>query len=254
MCSSLPDFKLVFRTSPKFVSHTFPKLVLHKLVFCTLSSVPSPSTSLYSIPSSGQDSDTNYESSENFSSESEPDIVLPTPSVQSGTTTNSPEDDIELDECLFEPIYENASITVSGAFCAIMELKRKCRLPFTTIQKLLDLLQLLCPPNNKLPQSNHILKTFFKKLSIPLKRRRATCDTEFQADQTCCSSCVQKEPNTLITLNSKRAITRVLKIKVSVIICMYVRTVQEPHLSKLDGQFGYVKQMDVIFLMHSKKY
>ncbi len=59
---------------------------------------------------------------------------MPTPSVQSGTTTNSPEDDIELDECLFEPIYENASITVSGAFCAIMELKRKCRLPFTTIQ------------------------------------------------------------------------------------------------------------------------
>ena len=31
---------------------------------------------------------------------------------------------------MFEPLYEGAHITVCGAYCALMELKRVCRLPF----------------------------------------------------------------------------------------------------------------------------
>ncbi len=53
----------------------------------------------------------------------------------------------------FDPIYENVTITLCGVLCAIMEFKRACRLPFTTIGKLLELLQLICSPNNTLPQT-----------------------------------------------------------------------------------------------------
>jgi len=44
-----------------------------------------------------------------------------------------------LEDSMFEPLYENANITISGAYCAIMEFKRACHLPFTTISKLLEL-------------------------------------------------------------------------------------------------------------------
>lgn len=131
------------------------------------------------------------------------------------TATNLPEETTDFDEHMFEPVYQNANITVSGAFCAIMEFKRQCRLPFTAITKLLDLLQLLCPPNNKLPKSVYTLKKFFEKLSIPLERRQfyASCNKELHGNIPCGSPCNQKEPNTLITLNSKRAISRVLESK-----------------------------------------
>ena len=56
--------------------------------------------------------------------------------------------DDNIEENLFEPLYDYAKITVSDAFCAIMEFKRACRLPFTAIAKLLDLLQLVGPVNN----------------------------------------------------------------------------------------------------------
>ncbi len=61
---------------------------------------------------------------------------------------------------LFDPIYENVTITLCGVLCAIMEFKRACRLPFTTIGKLLELLQLICSPNNTLPQTLYDLKKF----------------------------------------------------------------------------------------------
>lgn len=72
-------------------------------------------------------------------------------------------EDLDLDSSMFEPIYENANITLCGAYCAIMELKRACRLSFTAISKILDLLQLLCPPNNNLPRS---VQNFFSEASV----------------------------------------------------------------------------------------
>ena len=73
-------------------------------------------------------------------------------------------DDVEIDERIFEPLYQGAHIHVCGAYCAVMELKRVCRLPFSAIAMLLQTLQLLCPPGNKLPQSVYISK-FFQKYS-----------------------------------------------------------------------------------------
>ena len=58
------------------------------------------------------------------------------------------DDELDVDSSMFEPLYENASITVCGAYCAIMKFKCACRLPFTTIAMLLNILNLLCPPDN----------------------------------------------------------------------------------------------------------
>lgn len=74
-------------------------------------------------------------------------------------------DEANVDSNMFEPLYDGASITICGAYCALMEFKRACRLPFTTIDKLLELLHLLCPSNNKLPSSIYKLKKFFTKFT-----------------------------------------------------------------------------------------
>ena len=52
---------------------------------------------------------------------------------QSYSDSEGEDEDIEVDHDMFQPIYENAKITVCGVYCAIMEMKRKCRLPFTTV-------------------------------------------------------------------------------------------------------------------------
>ena len=94
-------------------------------------------------------------------------------------------DDETIQDKMFDPIYEHADITVCGAYCVLMEFKRACRVPFTTIAKLLNLLQLLCPSNNNLPKSVYFLKKFFKKFSSSYDRRCfcRICHTEFRKDQ-----------------------------------------------------------------------
>ena len=125
--------------------------------------------------------------------------------------------DVEIEDSLFVPLYENASITQCGAYCALMEFKRSCRLPFTTIAKLLDLLQLLCPPNNNLPQSVYKFKKFFTKFSTHCEKRNfcRVCHVEYKDGQKKCntSSCRLTEADTLVNFDSKTAIRRVLKSK-----------------------------------------
>ena len=124
------------------------------------------------------------------------------------------DESMEVDFNLFEPLYDGANITVCGAYCAIMEFKRACKLPFSVILMLLQLLQLLCPPGSKLPQSIYILKKFFQKHSSRHKRRLfcPDCHTELTGKQQKCTNaeCQGKEPNYLITL---RAISNILRSK-----------------------------------------
>ena len=118
---------------------------------------------------------------------------------------------------IFKPIYKGANITVCGAYCTIMEFKRACRLPFTTVAMLLNLLTLLCPESNYLPRSVYCLKKFFRKWSTPCKKYHFcnSCNVEFSVDSRRCDneSCIDTEPNTIVTFNPKRAIARVLKRK-----------------------------------------
>ena len=111
-------------------------------------------------------------------------------------------------------LYDNAGITVCGAFCALMEFKRASHLPFTTITKLLDLLQLLCPSNNNLPTSVYKLRKKFHQFSSSHTKHYFchTCHTKFTAGQNACSNCELATPDTLITIDPKKAIARVKKV------------------------------------------
>ena len=123
------------------------------------------------------------------------------------------DESMEVDFNLFEPLYDGANITVCGAYCAIMEFKRACKLPFSAILMLLQLLQLLCPPGSKLPQSIYVLKKFFQKHSS--WHKRLFCPDCHTGKQRKCTNaeCQGKEPNYLITLKPDRAISNILRSK-----------------------------------------
>ena len=130
--------------------------------------------------------------------------------------TTSAEDESFYLHNLFEPIYENASITLCGAYCAIMEFKRACQLPFSTIAMLLELLQLLCPSNNILPLTVYALKKFFCKASesscTELLHFCACCGVQLQKEQKTCvkATCRKSEPSTLVNFDINRPIKRIL--------------------------------------------
>ena len=116
---------------------------------------------------------------------------------------------------MFQPLYDGAGISVCGAYCAIMEFKRVCRLPFTAIGMLLQLLQLLCPAENKLPRSVYVWKRFFQKQSSNYKKLKYCCHCNQQlsaSDKKCSGTTCQEvnqEPNTLIVLRPDKAIRRI---------------------------------------------
>ena len=125
-----------------------------------------------------------------------------------------PDENMETNENMFEPLYDGASITVCGAYCAIMEFKHVCRLPFTAIVMLLQLLQLLCPPANKLPRSVYVQKRFFRKYlsSHTTQRFCPECRTELEVNQRKCTNfgCQGKETDYLITLKPDRSIQTIV--------------------------------------------
>lgn len=157
---------------------------------------------------------------DNYASSSDPESV----SISGSSDTESELEDLisieenaeeKLEDDMFKPLYEGASISISGAYCAIMELKRACRLPFTTIAKLLDLLQLVCPANNHLPTSVHKFKKFFGQYSSECTAHYHchVCHTEYLPGQKECTNCANAKQDTLIVINPKKAITRVLNSK-----------------------------------------
>ena len=134
----------------------------------------------------------------------------------SGISSNE-EDNLQFDPMMFEPIYENAPILLCGAFCAIMEFKRSCNLSFSCIDRLLQLLQLFCPPSNSLPHSVYAIREFFRKYSTTNAKRRfcSNCEQEFSDVQQKCDkvACKNFEPNTFISFNVFNAIKRIMKSK-----------------------------------------
>ena len=150
---------------------------------------------------------------------------------------------------LFDPIYKDASITLCGAFCAIMEFKRSCCLRFKTIEKLLNLLQLLCPPDNTLPKTLNDIRKFFSAASGKVTSRKfcATCDLELQRKQKYCSvdTCHKKEPSTLVVLDSAKSLKRVLTSK-------DVYTVEPPSEGHFENKYSVHCRENVLFLEVSK--
>ena len=142
------------------------------------------------------------------------DSELDPPSDSELDPPSDSELDIEVDKDMFEPLYPGASISKCGAYCAIMEFKRVCRLPFTAIAMLLQLLQLLCPVQNKLPRSIYMLKKVFQRHRAPYTKRVfcSSCNKEICQGQKRCMdrNCTYQEPNALIHLPSDRAVQRIV--------------------------------------------
>ena len=115
---------------------------------------------------------------------------------------------------MFEPLYPGAQIVVCGAYCAIMEFKHVCRLPFTAIAMLLQLLQLVCQPGNRLPRTVYTFKKFFQKYTCAYTKQRfcPLCKAELEPKQWRCPStrCANQEQDTLIEVPPKKAIQRIV--------------------------------------------
>ena len=170
--------------------------------------------------SNDEDSHSNDEGS--YSNEGNPSIEECNCSISKDYADISGEDSDEedseqIDPQMFTPIYDNASISVCGAICAIMEFKRSCRLSFSCIAKLLQLLQLLCPASNCLPQSVYAIKKFFRKFSSPSTIRRfcSNCEEELSSVQPKCDKvlCKKFEANSFISFSTINAIKRIMKSK-----------------------------------------
>ena len=133
-------------------------------------------------------------------------------------TDDISDDDNEHDEDnyntnIFDPLYDGANITICGAYCAIMHFKSICKLPFSTIDQLLQLLHLLCPNGNKLPKSIYFLRKFFTSLGTKQVRKQycSNCNEESEM----CECGFVNEPNTYIEMDIisqfKTILTRKLK-------------------------------------------
>ena len=130
---------------------------------------------------------------------------------------DSPTKHPKTDKIIFEPLYQGAQITVCGAYCAILEFKYVCRLPFTAIAMILQLLQLICPPGNKLPQSLYTFKKFFQNYNCAYSKCMLcpSCRAELEPKQQQCQNagCVKLEPDCLIQIPPKKAIRKTVASK-----------------------------------------
>ena len=127
------------------------------------------------------------------------------------------DDEVQFDSMMFQPIYDNASISLCVALCAIMVFKRSNNLSFSCIASLLQLLQLLCPVGNKLPHSVYSIKKFFKMFSSTSTKRCycSNCEEELCDRQQKCNkvTCKYFEPNTLIRFNAINSIKIIMACK-----------------------------------------
>ena len=125
--------------------------------------------------------------------------------------------DDDTSQNLFEPLYEGVNITVCGTFCAILEYKRACKLPFTAIEKLLELLWLVCLADNSLPKSMKILKSFFQKRSHSHTKKTfcSSCQAEIVSNEEKCTTLEWdgKDIDYLYTLQPEGDIRRIVTRK-----------------------------------------
>ncbi len=103
------------------------------------------------------------------------------------------------------PIYPGSEVTVFGAYCLLMEFcKRLCRIPFTTMVVLLNLLQILCPLGNLLPTTKYQLVKFAQKATSSHSQIDfcRSCNEELGRNKRCSStSCPKSEPNTMLIIS-----------------------------------------------------
>ena len=119
-------------------------------------------------------------------------------------------------EGMFEPIYENAKVTVCDAYCAIMKFKPQSGCSFTTLGYLLQLLQLLCSSGNRLPKSVYMLRTFFKQFGSCKSRQQDCPHCGKEVIGYCSNSnCPKSDPNCFILIDTEKQLQSILSSKYS---------------------------------------
>ena len=98
------------------------------------------------------------------------------------------EDVEKLEDELFCPLYDGATITICGALIAILHFKTDCKLPYTTISKLLMLLKLLCPNDSRLPTSVYMLRKFFRRFQHGITKTEYCPSCRMQKISCTCSN------------------------------------------------------------------
>ena len=126
-------------------------------------------------------------------------------------------------EEIFQPLYPGANITICGAYCAIMHLKSKCNLPFSTVFELLKLLQFICPQNNRLPTSVYLLRKFFCQWKSHKKKTVfcSNCHEQVISEKCCNSDCLKpgnSEPDILIEMDLKKQFKTILSSKFKILM------------------------------------
>ena len=96
-----------------------------------------------------------------------------------------------------------------ATYCAIMEFASTARLPYSSIEKLLQLLQLLCPPDSRLPTSMYRLKRFFQMFSPVYQETEfcSGCGHQLPGDHSCPPG---QKSNVIVSLPLQRAIQSLL--------------------------------------------
>ncbi len=106
---------------------------------------------------------------------------------------------------MFEPLYHGAKITVCGAFCAIMHFKCISGCSFSAVVQLLQLLQLLCPMDNKLPRSIYVLRKFFNQFGAKKNCTQYCPSCHDEVNGYCPKSqCPKLEPDSFIQVDTSK--------------------------------------------------
>uniref|UniRef100_A0A1X7UUJ2 Transposase domain-containing protein n=1 Tax=Amphimedon queenslandica TaxID=400682 RepID=A0A1X7UUJ2_AMPQE len=167
-----------------------------------------------SITPADSEDETNYDyDSDNFETE------LMEAAMAEDIDTESIVEDLDqsayhMDDDLLLPLYPDSQISICGAILAIMSFKRECRLPFSTINRLLVLLKLLCPTDSKLPKSVYMLRKMFKSHHCTTVKKYfcSQCKKECNRSDSCsnddCNSCLEND--TFIKLDLQKQFKAIL--------------------------------------------
>lgn len=108
------------------------------------------------------------------------------------SSPNSPDDteDHHVDpaDSIFNPLYSGSSVSLCGAVSAIMNFCTSAKLPYTDIERLLKLLDLLCLSPNYLPKSVFLLKKFFKRYKFEFSQSEYCSECFELTDECSCTS------------------------------------------------------------------
>ena len=115
------------------------------------------------------------------------------------------------------------SYNITFSMFVLMEFKRSCRLSFTTMAMLLNLLQLICPTGNKLPTTKYQLLRFAVSSNNTHSRIDYCrfCATKLQRNQRCpSSSCQRSEPNNIILVSPENTLQHIISGNKYLCICI----------------------------------